>query len=102
MAKRKGKRPSLGERIDERVNEPPPEERCLVCGGPARRFGWETFPRISDFIGGRMTYEELERLVRQTFNDPASCFFAPKSFVSVCRDRAAALTILNRDRMVLR
>ena len=97
--KRKGPRvPTLSERIEDNYFAEPRPQPCVICGGPARQFGFETFPRILDFIANRIDYEQLEQLVRSTFQDERSCFFAPKSFVAVCSDKVKAITYRTEQR----
>lgn len=97
--KRKGPRiPTLSERIDDAYFAEPQSQRCLICGGPAREFGFETFPRIRDYIANRIDHAQLEQLVRATFKDKRSCFFAPKSYVCVCSDQVKTVAYLTGQR----
>jgi hypothetical protein len=60
-----------------------PENVCLVCGRPARRFTSEDVPELMQFVGGEVAQAALAAAARRRFPD-AGCLVAPLAGVSVC------------------
>jgi hypothetical protein len=61
-----------------------PTGHCLSCGRPVRRtFSHVDVPELMDFLGNRISLEQLTEAARRKLGSEG-CLFAPKSGVSLC------------------
>ena len=60
-------------------------ERCLGCGGGAVRFTSNDVPELLDYLGGKLSMEQLRNAGGKLSGfGTTRCYFAPLSGVAVC------------------